>query len=52
MTRNSTGLADEMDFIYPIPISNETKPVKIQDFLYFDPTFMTFDYEKQHVIFK
>ena len=51
MTRNSSGFAEDMEFKFPIPKPNETKPIKIQDILFFDPKFMNFDFESQTIIF-
>ena len=54
MVHDSSGFAEEQDFIYEIPSSsqNDTKMVRFQDILYFDEEFMSFDYESQTIIFK
>ena len=52
MVHNSSGFAKEQDFKYAIPTVNETKPVKVQDILFFDEKFMSFDFSTQTIIFQ
>ena len=54
MIHNSSGFAKEHDFTYQIPSlsQNETKMVKVQDILFFDDKFMSYDFESQTIIFK
>ena len=51
MVHNSSGFAQESEFKYQIPFVNDTKLVKVQDILYFDDKFMSFDHESQNIIF-
>ena len=53
MEHNSTGLANEKEFEFQIPIlnMNNTRLVRRKQIQFFDPLFMTFDYDTQTIKF-
>ena len=52
MTKNSSDHTEEMEFVFKIPNTKDTEPIRIRDILYFDPRYMNFDYDTQTIIFQ
>ena len=53
MEHNSTGFVKEKEFEIQIPIldKNNTKLLSRREIRFFDPEFMTFDYDTQTIVF-